>query len=389
MSLAILAIGNGRSVHVQTRLAALSARGHKVSLLTENAGQDCPVPQIAPPPGSGTMAALKLLWRTIGTYPADLLHVHYAAGYGAWLAAASRRRPLVISVMGGDVLPEEQGGHTPASWWLTRRLLARADLVTSKSEYLSEKLRHLGVDDEKILPLVWGVDLNRFRRVDASGLRRRLGIPASAPIVLSPRILQPFYNIELIIEGFARAGISDAVLVVLEHGADPAYRSWLQERVAQLGLTGRIVFAGSVGTAEMPDFYSMADLVVGVPPSDGMPQTLLEAMACEAPSILGRLPRYQEMVQHGQTAWFVDLNADSLAQGIATLLADPTRRAAMAAAGLATVREKADLGRQIEALERRLDVVLARRRRAGIDVAMLAAIAIFAGVAWFVGRPKA
>jgi hypothetical protein len=49
----------------------------------------------------------------------DIVHVHYAYSLYGWAAGLLGCRPLVVTVMGGDVLFEEQGSPTPIGKWLT------------------------------------------------------------------------------------------------------------------------------------------------------------------------------------------------------------------------------------------------------------------------------
>jgi glycosyltransferase involved in cell wall biosynthesis len=69
-------------------------------------------------------------------------------------------------------------------------------------------------------------------------------------------------------------------------------------------LSGYVV--GSIPHAEMPLWQNLAEAVVMVPRSDGMPNSLLEAMACGAVPVLNRLPQYAELIRHGENGLFVD-----------------------------------------------------------------------------------
>jgi len=79
----------------------------------------------------------------------------------------------------------------------------------------------------------------------------------------------------------------------------------------------------------------------------------LEGMACETPSILGRLPRYEEIVSHRESAYFVDADPASIGAGILELLGQPHLRAHIARTALAIVREQGSLGEQAALVERR------------------------------------
>jgi glycosyltransferase involved in cell wall biosynthesis len=293
----------------------------------------------------------------------DIVHVHFAYSYYAWLAAVLGCRPLAVTVMGGDVLFEEQGEPSRLGKWLTLEVLRQADYITSKSDYLIQVLNNLGGFGDKAERIIWGIPLGHFRRLDAAPLRAKLALKPGERVVLSPKILQPFYRIHLVVEAMAQVvrAVPGAVLLITEYAADPAYRRELQARIDALGLGASVRFCGDIAHAEMPLYYSVAEMTVAVPSSDGLPQTLLEGMACETPSVLGRLPRYEEIVRHRESAYFVDDDPASIASGIVDLLGDAPLRERIARNALAIVREQGNLDEQAGRVERRFGE-LARTR---------------------------
>lgn len=373
--LRICAIGVADSTHIASRTRCFAERGHHVYLITEAPGSTPieGVTEVVPGSGSGAVVrALRGLLRTIsakGDYPLravlflaalrrcrpDIVHVHYAYHPYAWLAGMLGCRPLVVTVMGGDILFEEQGDPTAAGKWLTLHLLRQADYITSKSSHLISVLDQLGGFGTKAERIVWGISLAQFRPTDSAPLRARLGLRPGQRVVLSPKILRPFYRPHLIVEAMALVvrTVPDAVLVVTEYLADSAYRAQIDSRIRELGLADNVTFCGRVLHADMPAYYSLAEMTVAVPPSDGLPQTLLEGMACGTPSVLGRLPRYEEIVSHGTSAYFVDADPRSIATGILELFADPELRARIARNALAIVRDQASLEEQAGRVERR------------------------------------
>jgi len=101
----------------------------------------------------------------------------------------------------------------------------------------------------------------------------------------------------------------------------------------------------------MPQYYSLAEAAVAVPPSDGLPQALLEGMACGVPSILSRLARYEELVTHGESAYFVDVTPESIADGVIRMLGDATLRERIAGIGREIVATHADFDREVDRVE--------------------------------------
>jgi glycosyltransferase involved in cell wall biosynthesis len=199
-------------------------------------------------------------------------------------------------------------------------------------------------------------------------------------VILSPRILRPLYNVHLIVEALPRvlASVPEAVLLVAEHRSDPAYKEALADRAAALGVTERVRFIGASDHAQMPALYSLAEAMVSVPFSDGLPQSLFEAMACGTPTILGRLPGYAEVVTEGRHVVLTDLQPPALADAMVLLLRDRERAQAMASAARARVREVAwlpDEAKRVDSLYRRLHE--RPRRRASLSGRLLDGLSLF------------
>src|SRR6266403_728471 len=148
-----------------------------------------------PTRGTGVSPRKRLTICAIGE--PDSVHVQNANSLYGWAAGLLGCRPLVVTVMGGDVLFEEQGSPTPIGKWLTLELLRKADYITSKSHHLTEIIDGFGGFADKTERILWGVPVETFRRVDASSLRQLLGIVAQRRVILSPKILRPLYRVDL------------------------------------------------------------------------------------------------------------------------------------------------------------------------------------------------
>ena len=102
-------VGNGATVHALVRGSAIASLGHKVRLVTlgpvlsheKIEVKTRPIPRTP----FGGLFAFASFQRDLRSFQPDLLHVHYAGGRLGSLALASGLRPLVVTVMGGDVQP--------------------------------------------------------------------------------------------------------------------------------------------------------------------------------------------------------------------------------------------------------------------------------------------
>ena len=399
--LTICAIGEADSVHVVTRIRCFADMGHHVYLITPSpsrrgiAGVTELVPgfdaALADRGWRGALArgcrrmggeTLCHLFRIVGFVRLllrcrpDIVHVHYAYSLYGWAAGLLGCRPLAVTVMGGDVLFEEQGSPTPIGKWLTLELLRKADYITSKSHHLTEILDGFGGFADKTERILWGVPVETFRRVDASSLRQLLGIVAQRRVILSPKILRPLYRVDLVVEAMAlvRESCPDAVLLLTEYMPDADYRGAIKRRIDELGLAEHVLFCGQVDHTEMPAYYSLAEICVAVPSSDGLPQTLLESMACGTPNILSRLPRYEEIVRHEESAYFVEPNPADIGDGILRLLTDSALHRRISDRAREIAYAEANLAEQAARVEHRYQELAATIRPAVIRPAALLAV---------------
>ncbi len=364
-------VGNGATVHALVRGGAIASLGHKVCLVTlgpvlSHAGIEVRTRPLPRTPFEGGRAFLSFQ-RDLRDFQPDLLHVHYAGGRLGSLALASGIKPLVVTVMGGDVQPEQHMGRARAlDHRATKRLLSEADLLLAKSTALRGDIARYGDYAEKTETVRWGIETARFARDPARGeaMRRKLDLP-KGPVLLSPRILRPLYNIHLIVD--AMPGIlaksPEAMLLISRHREDPEYTATLRHRVSELRIESRVRFIEPMGYDDMPGLLSMTSVVVSVPFSDGLPQTLFESLASETPIVLGRLAAYEEIVHDQREVLLADLDSPSIEAAVSRLLVDHDLAARLRTAGLQRILEEASLpdeARRVEAMYRQ---VLSEPRR--------------------------
>jgi len=361
-------VGAGHSTHHPARALPFTKLGHDVRLVTLGAavGRGIDIVSVPEPrPGSllGGLRSARHILQAIKDFKPDVLHAHYA-GRLASVASLSGLRPFVLTVMGGDVLFDQHEHPTVVDRWATRRLLDRADLILTKSEHLGNLVRQMGNFDEKTHTVVWGVDLGSFPGPGSKAQARHdLGLPLKNRVVLSPRILRPLYNIHVIVEAMPLVlqDAKDALLLITEYRADAQYRERLKRRIFELGLGEQIRFVGVVEPERMPSLYAASDVVVSVPASDGLPQSVLEAMACGVPVVSGNLPSYDGVLTDGETALRVALEPHTIASGIQKAL-EPRMGVRLTKAARAFVEREASLEASALRVEALYQGLLARGR---------------------------
>ena len=343
-------LANAASIHTERWASHFARRGHDVTVVSLTGAQvpGVDVRWIGPDPNiRGRIAyllAIPRLRRLLKRLKPDIVHAHYAGGYGL-TAALAGFHPLVLTAWGSDVLILPRTSRTMRS--LVRFALRRANLVTSMARHMTSAIRGLGVPGEKVLTLPFGVDTSVFHPHNRRESGRREGFT-----IVSTRHLEPLYNVGLLIE--AMPAIAEAIpnvrLLLIGDGSE---RERLQARVNRLNLADRVAFLGRKRPAEIAGYLSDADLFVSTSLSDGNNVSLNEAMACGAFPIATDIPANREWIDHGLNGFLTGLNDPlTLAQLAIQAFRQPDLRAAAAAENWEIVRQRGSWESAMEIMER-------------------------------------
>ncbi|MBI1393921.1 MAG: glycosyltransferase [Alphaproteobacteria bacterium] len=291
-------------------------------------------PRYAIPPKIGmTYAAFSLerrLRRAIAEVCADgwdfdLIDAHYLYpdGVAATRVAADIGKPIILTARGSDV--SEIPAHP-----LQRRMIlssvALADCVVCVADALREELISIGAPAEKLRTLRNGVDLDRFRPVDGSTVRKRFGL--SGDLIVSVGHLIPRKGHDLVIDAVAALAHRGADVSLLIIGDGPE-RQPLEAKARQANLADRVRFAGAVPNEELSEYYSAADVLALGSTREGWPNVLLEAMACGVPAVAPPVWGCAEVIaapEAGRIA--AERSAPALAEALSDILTNEPDRAA-------------------------------------------------------------
>jgi glycosyltransferase involved in cell wall biosynthesis len=271
--------------------------------------------------------------------PFDVLHAHQARA-NALLGLLGRRTagPLVIKVAGLDV-PRARGLRTR----LRLALLKRADAVVALTEDMRAELQALGVPAERLHVIPNGVDGDRFRP-PTTGERTRAraarGLDLEHTMVLYVGRLEHVKGPDLALAAFgdlARNGAADRATLLI--AGDGPLLPELEE--AARSLADRVQLLGAV--SDPVALYRAADLVIAPSRSEGLSNTLLEAMASGLAILASDIRGNRALLHDRVTAHLVPPAREPLAGALAELLLAPDRRAALGAAAAAEARRTYDL----------------------------------------------
>ena len=305
-------LANAASIHTQRWATHFQSQGHAVTVasLTPAHVPGIDIRRIGHDPNvhgrSAYLAAIPGFRRLLREWRPDLVHAHYAGGYG-FVGALSGFHPTVLTAWGSDVLILPKASRLMRG--MVRLALRRADLITSMADHMTSAIRALGAPGERVLTLPFGVDTSLFHP-------RELREPGPAPIILSTRHLEPLYNVGLLVEAMPDIvnAISGVKLILIGEGSE---RARLEQRVRELNLDRRVVFLGRRRPQEIADYLSRADLFVSTSLSDGNNISLNEAMACGVFPIATDIAANHEWIRHGENGLLTDLHDPCTLAGLA------------------------------------------------------------------------
>lgn len=205
----------------------------------------------------------------------------YPDAVAACALAALRRTPFVAKVHGTDI-----NGFTrePARRAQIRWALNRARHVVAVSAALRARLTEIGVDPARTSVLYNGVDMRRFLPLPQRESKLALGYTAETRLLLFIGNVQRSKGCANLLEAFARLASRLPALRLVYVGPGPQVAE-LTARAGALGLAERVDFAGRKAHDELAPWFCAADLFCLPSHSEGVPNVILEAMACGTPVV--------------------------------------------------------------------------------------------------------
>jgi glycosyltransferase involved in cell wall biosynthesis len=224
-------------------------------------------------------------------------------------------------------------------------------MVVAVSVPLREHLvRKARIPASRVVTIINGIDTTHFAPRRRSGiLRESLGIGPDVPLIGCVARLDPVKNHVLLLEAMALLvrQIPDARLALV---GDGPLRDALREQAGDLGLEGKVLFAGTL--ADTATAYRDLDIFVLPSVSEGTSISVLEAMASGTPIVataVGGTPR----LLGGDCGVLVPSgDARAMAEAIQHLLADPIGRIRMARAAREQVSEEFGHAAMVRAYEK-------------------------------------
>ncbi len=360
---------NGVSVSLQMISEGLKQRGHQVTIFAprfpgykDNEPNVMRLPSLKylnnPPIYVAVLGTPRSTWKLTHEH-FDVLHAHSPASVGllAYLTASTKRLPLIytyhtsitdythyIKFIGGTGLIKR------AASWFSKASTDLGDQIVVPSPKFQRLLIAQKVK-QPITVIPNGIDLSMFKNVKNPGaLRKRLGISADAPILLTVGRMDPEKRLEFVVEAFDLIAdrVPDAHLVF---AGDGGARKNVEEKARATRAKDRIHFLGMVNRAELPDIFHDATVFLSASTTEVHPISVIEAIASGLPFVAVQDEAFEGMLEEGQNGYAVLLDVKKYADTLADLLPDRERLKHFSQHSL-ELSEKYSIETQVKSLEK-------------------------------------
>jgi glycosyltransferase involved in cell wall biosynthesis len=227
-------------------------------------------------------------------------------------------------------------------------VLRFAQRIVAVSPEIRQDLISSNVPPANINVIDNGIDLDRFTKATSSAtLKALLGICENDVVVTIVGRLSPAKGHRTFLEAAKAISCKQVHVKFLVVGDGPMEEE-LRAEAASLNLGERVIFAGF--RQDMPEIYALSDMLVNASSIEGLPMTILEAMASKVPVIAARTGGIPGIVKDNETGLLVDYgDVDALRARMESLIDDHEKRRRLAAAAFELVTTNHSRRRMCEA----------------------------------------
>lgn len=225
--------------------------------------------------------------------------------------------PVLMKVHGTDVNDYLQAR---GKRWQILAAARHCRAVMSVSGALRDQLIQAGIAAGKVEVIYNGVDPTLFHPSERGAACARLGVSAAEPMLLFVGNLKLAKGCVDLLEAFIEIASAHPRLTLVFIGDGEARLGMLQ-RAAECGLADRVRLLGKLDHGLLPDWFAAARLVCLPSHNEGVPNVVLEAMACGVPVVATRVGGIPEVMPEFAGVLVAPRDAPALARALHRALA--------------------------------------------------------------------
>jgi glycosyltransferase involved in cell wall biosynthesis len=224
----------------------------------------------------------------------DIINGHFVYPNGivaTWLGKILNI-PVMISARGCDI-------NLYTNFAFRKRMIisaiASASLIVAVSQQLKRKMIDLSQKKSRIEYIPNGVDSDVFSPRDRDGAKCRAGVNINTKVILYVGRLSDEKGLEILIKASGiMTGISGDFKVLVVGDGDR--RQEYERLIQSLGLEEKVVLLGGRPHSDLPNWYALADVLCLPSLREGMPNVVLESLACGRPVVASNVGAVPDLI---------------------------------------------------------------------------------------------
>jgi glycosyltransferase involved in cell wall biosynthesis len=174
--------------------------------------------------------------------------------------------------------------------------MKRSKLILVRSESIKKEIEPYvnAGNSQKILVTPLGINLDRFRNIDATEIRKKHNLSNRIVLLYVGRLV-PSKCVGFLIEAISNLS-EDFVLILVGSGTE---REKLEDLASSLNVSDRVVFAGRISDEDLPKYYASSNAFVTASLHEGFCVPIIESFASGKPAVVPNRTAMPEVVANG------------------------------------------------------------------------------------------
>lgn len=356
----ILFIGYSSSVHVRRYVNYFKIKGYDIALFSFERNYDrnnygfkifqpfIPIFNIGFPFIKKWITSF-LIKYYIKKFKPDVIHAYDLKLYGN-AAALCRERPLLLSLVGSDILIHSQ---KPLTKIFCKHAVKFADFMIASSKDIKKTALKLNPNPKKIVVNYIGINFDDYlpENIDRTKLRKELGLDPSSIILLCTRGFGAIYGQIYQVWALRKIVKKHPNIQYIFAGEGETLKQIKQE-VKRFNLEKNVKFVGWLSKEELAKYLRIADIYVSTVLSDAVSLSTMEAMYNKLPVVVFDVGGVKEWIEDKKNGFLVkEKDVKNLTFILLKLIEDETLRKKIGAQAKKTVEEKGNFKKNTDYIE--------------------------------------
>lgn len=283
-------------------------------------------------------------------YKIDIIHGHdYKTDILAYILSILNPKVHLVSTAHGWITNSLKGNLYK---WIHMRVLRRFENLITVSKATKSLMVKSGINDNNIKVIYNAIDEKQWCNTKKHmPLRKELNIPEDSFVVGTVGRIsdEKDYRTFLDVAAAIVDKIEDVYFVVIGDGKGNEIQN-LVDYTEQLGIKKKVFFAGY--RSDLLNVYKTLDIFLMTSITEGLPNTMLEAMSMEIPVVSTGVGGIPELVVNGETAFLYEIkDIQGLANKVRELIENEELRENVSKACRRRIEEKFSFERRLRIIE--------------------------------------